>query len=93
MVRTIRQMRASQLKSNLSVFLLLCGACLPVMVATGGETTPPPEIEVQSVELQLVQEAEVPAQEAGLLTSIRFREGQQVKRGEVLAQSGTGHRP
>jgi macrolide-specific efflux system membrane fusion protein len=43
-------------------------------------------IVVESVVLRLMAEAEVPAQESGVLTSVAVREGQQVKRGEVLAQ-------
>ena len=36
--------------------------------------------------LRLLAEAEVPAQEAGVLTAVAVREGQPVKRGELLAQ-------
>jgi RND family efflux transporter MFP subunit len=43
-------------------------------------------IEVESVVLRLLEEAEVPAQEAGLNTQIAVREGQRVDRGEMLAQ-------
>jgi macrolide-specific efflux system membrane fusion protein len=43
-------------------------------------------IEVQSVVLRLLEEAEVPAQEAGVITSVAVREGQRVKRDELLAQ-------
>jgi RND family efflux transporter MFP subunit len=43
-------------------------------------------IEVQSVMLRLISEAAVPAQEAGVITSVAVREGQHVKQGEVLAQ-------
>jgi macrolide-specific efflux system membrane fusion protein len=43
-------------------------------------------IEVQSVVLRLLAEAEVPAQEAGLLVAVPVREGQRVERGELLAQ-------
>ena len=43
-------------------------------------------IEVQSVVLRLLAEAEVPAQEAGVLVAVPVREGQRVERGEVLAQ-------
>jgi RND family efflux transporter MFP subunit len=41
---------------------------------------------VESVVLRLFEEAEVPAQEAGVLTEMVVREGQRVKKGEVLAQ-------
>src|SRR5262245_32514172 len=43
-------------------------------------------VEVQSVVLRLIAEAEVPAQEAGVLTSVAVHEGQRVKKGELLAQ-------
>ncbi len=43
-------------------------------------------IEVQSVVLRLLEEAEVPAQEAGVITNLAVREGQRVKQGELLAQ-------
>ena len=43
-------------------------------------------LEVQSVVLRLLAEAEVPAQEAGVLVAVPVREGQLVKRGELLAQ-------
>src|SRR6185312_2317349 len=43
-------------------------------------------LEVQSVVLRLFEEAEVPAQEAGVVTGVAVREGQRVKQGELLAQ-------
>jgi macrolide-specific efflux system membrane fusion protein len=49
-------------------------------------STPLPSIEVESVVLRLFEEAEVPAQEAGLVTGVAVREGQRVKQGELLAQ-------
>ena len=36
--------------------------------------------------LRLLEEAEVPAQEGGVLTAVAVREGQRVKKGELLAQ-------
>jgi RND family efflux transporter MFP subunit len=48
--------------------------------------TPKSGIDVQSVVLRLMEEAEVPAQEAGVITSVAVREGQRVKQGELLAQ-------
>ncbi len=47
---------------------------------------PKSAIEVQSVVLRLLEEAEVPAQEAGVVTSVAVVEGQRVKQGELLAQ-------
>jgi len=43
-------------------------------------------LEVQSVVLRLLAEADVPAQEGGLLTSVAVREGGAVKKGALLAQ-------
>src|SRR4051812_5521773 len=43
-------------------------------------------IEVQSVAIRLLEEAEVPAQEAGVITNVAVREGQRVKQGELLTQ-------
>jgi RND family efflux transporter MFP subunit len=43
-------------------------------------------IEVESVVLRLFEEAEVPAQEAGVVVNVAVREGQRVKQGELLAQ-------
>jgi macrolide-specific efflux system membrane fusion protein len=43
-------------------------------------------LEVESVVLRLIEEAEVPAQEAGIVTALVVREGQRVQQGELLAQ-------
>jgi macrolide-specific efflux system membrane fusion protein len=43
-------------------------------------------VEVEAVVLRLLEEAEVPAQESGVITQIAAREGQRVVRGELLAQ-------
>jgi macrolide-specific efflux system membrane fusion protein len=43
-------------------------------------------LEVESVVLRLLEEAEVPAQEAGVVTKVAVREGQRVKQGELLTQ-------
>ena len=44
------------------------------------------EVEVQSVILRLIDEAEVPAQQAGVLTAVDVHDGQQVAKGALLAQ-------
>jgi macrolide-specific efflux system membrane fusion protein len=41
---------------------------------------------VESVVLRLLDEAEVPAQEPGVVTELAVREGQRVKQGQILAQ-------
>src|ERR1700704_1241031 len=68
-------------------------ACFAVIVATSiasdalaADNSPKSAIEVQSVALRLLEEAEVPAQEAGVITSVAVREGQRVKQGELLTQ-------
>jgi multidrug efflux pump subunit AcrA (membrane-fusion protein) len=43
-------------------------------------------VEVESVVLRLIEEAEVPAQESGVVTDVKVREGQRVKQGELLTQ-------
>lgn len=60
-------------------------ACLFALSVTvcADEAAP---LEVESVVLRLQAEAEVPAQEAGLVTALAVREGQGVKQGELLAQ-------
>jgi macrolide-specific efflux system membrane fusion protein len=55
----------------------------PALVAPALAADP---IEVESVVLRLLEEAEVPAQEAGIVTQIAVREGQRVARGELLVQ-------
>src|SRR3954468_6766967 len=52
----------------------------PVAVSTKGA------VEIESVVLRLLAEAEVPAQEAGVITGVAVVEGQRVKQGELLAQ-------
>jgi macrolide-specific efflux system membrane fusion protein len=54
--------------------------------ATSAAPAPKVAIEVQSVVLRLLEEAEVPSQEAGVLTSVAVREGERVKQGQLLAQ-------
>lgn len=54
--------------------------------AHGSENSDGKQLVVESVMLRLLEEAEVPAQEAGVVTSVAVREGQRVKQGEVLAQ-------
>lgn len=48
-------------------------------------TEPTQPLEVESVVLRLIAEADVPAQEAGVLTNVAVREGDAVKKDAVLA--------
>jgi macrolide-specific efflux system membrane fusion protein len=59
---------------------------LPISKAHAAETARAEPIVVESVVLRLIEEAEVSAQEAGLITAVPVREGQRVKQGELLAQ-------
>jgi RND family efflux transporter MFP subunit len=64
-------------------------AVASVVTASGNDSdlpSPAASISVDSVVLRLLEEAEVPAQEAGVVTSVAVREGQRVKRDELLAQ-------
>jgi macrolide-specific efflux system membrane fusion protein len=73
------------------VLTLICSALALASVSSASGDDPdsrPPaaSITVDSVVLRLLEEAEVPAQEAGVVTSLAVREGQRVKQGELLAQ-------
>lgn len=46
----------------------------------------PAPLEVESVVLRLLEEAEIPAQESGVIIEVSHREGDRVKQGERLAQ-------
>jgi RND family efflux transporter MFP subunit len=73
-----------------SASLRLCVIILAVLTSSrlsGAETaTNAQPIEVQSVVLRLLAEADVPAQEAGVLTKVAVREGDALKKGALLAQ-------
>lgn len=61
------------------------------LIASGGparadERAASLSLQVESVVLRLLEEAEVPAQEAGVVTELAVREGQRVKKGDLLAQ-------
>jgi multidrug efflux pump subunit AcrA (membrane-fusion protein) len=70
--------------------LRLCALICVVLIASslcGAETAyTTGSLEVESVVLRLLEEADVPAQEAGVLTEVAVREGDAVKKGAVLAQ-------
>jgi macrolide-specific efflux system membrane fusion protein len=72
------------------VVALLWAASVRGYAADGPAATAKPAsgsgIEVESVVLRLFEEAEVPAQEAGVVITVAVREGQRVKQGELLAQ-------
>jgi len=66
-----------------NAFLLIATAISVSQVRAADEILP---IKVESVVLRLLEEAEVPAQESGVVTSVAVREGQRVKKGELLTQ-------
>jgi RND family efflux transporter MFP subunit len=66
--------------------LLITTLSAPFARAADPAPVPAPPVEIQSVVLRLISEAAVPAQEAGVITSVAVREGQRVKQGELLAQ-------
>ena len=76
------------------ITLVCLGAAIAISFATGAwaadekaaNQSPKSAIDVQSVVLRLLEEAEVPAQEAGVITNVAVREGQRVKQGELLTQ-------
>jgi RND family efflux transporter MFP subunit len=63
---------------------LLSGAAMSNTRAD--ELARPAQLVVESVVLRLLEEAEVPAQEEGVVTELAVREGQRVKEGQLLAQ-------
>jgi macrolide-specific efflux system membrane fusion protein len=66
------------------------GAAFAVTFSAMGPAAPAGEpaapLVAESVVLRLIEEAEIPAQEAGVLTEVAVREGQRVQRGALLAQ-------
>jgi multidrug efflux pump subunit AcrA (membrane-fusion protein) len=76
------------------ITLVCLGAAIAISFAAGvwaadekaANQSPKSAIDVQSVVLRLLEEAEVPAQEAGVITNVAVREGQRVKQGELLTQ-------
>jgi RND family efflux transporter MFP subunit len=71
---------------HLRFLLALAIAAFAISFAYAADSVPAAPIEVQSVMLRLIAEAAVPAQEAGVITSVAVKEGQRVKQGDVLAQ-------
>src|SRR4051794_3509257 len=72
-------------------FMLTCfGVVTAISIVTcafaANEKPKNSAVEVQSVAIRLLEEAEVPAQEAGVITNVAVREGQRVKQGELLTQ-------
>ncbi len=81
--------------SNRNIHVCVLGAAVYAVsaIAHATENSLPPNktvaaaaIDVESVVLRLFEEAEVPAQESGLVMGVAVREGQRVKQGELLAQ-------
>jgi macrolide-specific efflux system membrane fusion protein len=66
--------------------VIIGATLLPSWLVAAETASVPQPLEVQSVVLRLLAEAEVPAQEAGVLTKVAVREGDAVKQGAPLAQ-------
>lgn len=69
---------------NSLVFILLLSAALPAQRTTS--TDAPRQPLLTDCRVALIEEAQVPGREAGVLTEMKVREGQQVKVGELLGQ-------
>lgn len=65
---------------------LLVAIAFHALAANEAKSSAGSPIEVESVVLRLIEEAEVPAQEGGVVTGVAVRDGQRVKQGELLAQ-------
>jgi macrolide-specific efflux system membrane fusion protein len=74
------------LHQQIMVAALIAAIAFAIPAARASEDTARQPLGVDSVVLRLFEEAEVPAQEAGVVTALAVREGQRVKQGEVLAQ-------
>jgi multidrug efflux pump subunit AcrA (membrane-fusion protein) len=75
-----------RLASRVVIALAWCAAATTAVPAIAADQQPPATVDVQPVVLRLLLEAEVPAQETGVVTKLVVREGQRVKQGELLAQ-------
>jgi macrolide-specific efflux system membrane fusion protein len=70
--------------ASLRLCVIISGLLLSSRLSAAATDSKP--LEVESVVLRLLAEADVPAQEAGLLTHVAVREGDAVKKGALLAQ-------
>jgi macrolide-specific efflux system membrane fusion protein len=72
---------------SMKLFAALVAASISIVPAVDASSESATEpLAVDSVVLRLLEEAEVPAQEAGVVTTVAVREGQRVKQGDLLAQ-------
>jgi macrolide-specific efflux system membrane fusion protein len=71
---------------RISVAALIAAVVFALPAAYSSDDSAVQPLAVDSVVLRLLEEAEVPAQEAGVITAVAVREGQRVKQGELLAQ-------
>jgi multidrug efflux pump subunit AcrA (membrane-fusion protein) len=95
--RLVKPGNTSMIKRQITtafLFAALVAASLPTWAANEDDaagaspvaSTAAAPFEVESVVLRLLEEAEVPAQEPGVITAVAVREGQRVKLGELLSQ-------
>jgi len=69
--------------SAIAFTALLIAGCAPAAVSAAEA---PPAITLDGCLVSLIEEAQVPAQQAGVLQEVAVEEGQQVKAGELLAK-------
>lgn len=65
---------------------LVWGACAAAVAAASGEAARGAELTIERCIVSLVDEAKVPAQEAGVLVELAVTEGSQVKKEEVIGR-------
>jgi multidrug efflux pump subunit AcrA (membrane-fusion protein) len=72
---------------SILVFALVVGGTLVAAAGSLGAAGPgtPENPTLSHCLVSLIQEAQIPAQEQGVITSLKVREGQAVKKGEVIA--------
>ncbi len=68
------------------IFALVCSTADALALPALAAHERPATIDVEPVVLRLLSEAEVPAQEQGVITKLAVREGDRVKQGQLLAQ-------
>lgn len=70
---------------NRLLIWMLVAWCVAGLITSTSDAAEPPALSIESVVLRPMREAEVPAQQSGLLIKIVAAEGEQVKKGQLLA--------
>jgi macrolide-specific efflux system membrane fusion protein len=76
------------MRSEKLVFMPMAAVLLSIVLAAAKSPAaePPAEAKVEQCTIAIIDEAEVPAQEPGVLEKVLVKEGQQVTAGELLAK-------